>query len=552
MSYTAYELLALSPLVVILVLLLGFQWPARRAMPAAFAVTWIVAVFAWRVGARVWMASIMQGLVVALEVIYIVFGAVLLLRTLEQSGAIDRIKAGFVKLSPDPRIQAIIVGWAFGSFIEGASGFGTPAVVVGPLLVALGFPAAAAITTGLIIQSTAVSFGAVGTPILIGVKAGLDNPLVHTEAAALGVTFEEYVRLIGARVAIIHGIIGLFMPLVLSMVLTRFFGRKRSWREGLQVWRIAVLAGVSFCLPYAVAAHVLGPEFPSLVGGLISLPITILAARSRWFRPSESWSFVDAPERTRIERIGPSKGMPLWLAWTPYGILTLLLVASRLPIFPLGEWLRSADLSFANVFGSPIEISTTPLYLPGTLLLLTSFITLALHKINSRQFSTALQQSAGNLRDPLITMAFVVPLVRIFINTGYNPFDMLSMPLLLADAAARLARGIWPLVAPTIGAVGAFFAGSNTFSNMMFSLFQFGVAKRIGVDPSIIVALQAVGGAAGNIVSIHNIVAASAVVGLMGGEGRTMRRVLVPLLYYLLAAGAIGLIATRVIDGQGG
>jgi len=549
MSYIAYEVLALSPLVVILVLLLWLQWPARQAMPVAFVVTWIVAVFAWRVDARVWGASILQGLVVALEVIYIVFGAVLLLRTLEQSGAIDRIKAGFVRLSPDPRIQAIIVGWAFGSFIEGASGFGTPAAVVGPLLVALGFPAAAAITTGLIIQSTAVSFGAVGTPILIGVNTGLDNPLVHAEAARLGVTFAEYVRLIGGRVAIIHGIIGLFMPLVLSMVLTRFFGRKKSWKEGLQVWRVAALAGVSFCVPYVVAARFLGPEFPSLVGGLISLPVTILAARSRWFRPSEPWRFADTPERSRVERIGPSKSMPLWFAWTPYAILTLLLVTSRLPVFPLGGWLKAADLSFNNVLGSPIGISTTPLYLPGTMLLFTSLVTLGLHKMNWRQFRTALQQSAGNLRDPLIAMAFVVPLVRIFINTGYNPLDMLSMPLLLADAAARMARGIWPLVAPTIGAVGAFFAGSNTFSNMMFSLFQFGVAQRIGADPLTIVALQAVGGAAGNIVSIHNVVAASAVVGLMGGEGRTMRRVLAPLLYYLLAAGVIGLIATRLLGG---
>ncbi len=114
------------------------------------------------------------------------------------------------------------------------------------------------------------------------------------------------------------------------------------------------------------------------------------------------------------------------------------------------------------------------------------------------------------------------------------------MPIALADGVAALAGSAWPIFAPVIGGLGAFVAGSNTVSNMMFSLFQFGVGQRIGVDPTWIVALQAVGGAAGNMICVHNVVAAAAVVGLVGKEGAVIRLTLMPFLYYAFLPGAIG------------
>lgn len=543
-----YPLLALLPILLIFLLLVVRQWPARRAMPTAFAVTWLIAVIWWKSPVAWWAGSIVQGLVITLEVIYIIFGAILLLRILEQSGAIDRIKQGFLVLTPDPRLQAIIIGWAFGGFIEGASGFGTPAAVVGPLLLTLGFPASAAITTGLIIQSTPVSFGAVGTPLLIGVTTGLTNPSVQAEAIRLGLTFNEYIKLIGGKVGLYHGIIGTFIPLLLVMVLTRFFGKKKSWVEGLKVWRFALLAGLGFTIPYVIAANFIGLEFPSLLGGLVCLSLTILATRHPWFRPREIWGFTENRSKTKKKQNpNPSKSeFPIWLAWMPYVLLTLFLVGSRLPGLPFAAWLKGYKIAINGIFGSEIDIISTPLYLPGTMLFLTSLITVGLHGMKWKGFLYAFKESASNLKEPIITLAFVVPLVRIFINSGQNPIGLPSMPLLLAQTASSMFGQVWPLIAPIIGSLGAFIAGSNTFSNMMFSLFQFGVAKRIGIDPSTVVALQAVGGAAGNMVSVHNVVAASAVVGLSGKEGIIMRRVLMPLTYYLLAAGILGLIIIRL------
>ena len=139
-----------------------------------------------------------------------------------------------------------------------------------------------------------------------------------------------------------------------------------------------------------------------------------------------------------------------------------------------------------------------------------------------------------------VALVFTVPMVQVFINSsgGLSGYD--EMPLVLAKGVESLVGGAWPIFSPFIGGIGAAVAGSNTISNMMFSLFQFNVGVRIGVDPTWIVALQAVGGAAGNTICVHNVVAASAVVGLVGKEGLVIRKTLIVFVYYALLAGALG------------
>ena len=141
-------------------------------------------------------------------------------------------------------------------------------------------------------------------------------------------------------------------------------------------------------------------------------------------------------------------------------------------------------------------------------------------------------------------------MVRVFIDSGENAADLESMPLVVADAAARLAGAAWPFFAPSIGALGAFVAGSNTVSDLMFSLFQYGVADRIGAPHLVILGLQAVGGAAGNMIAVHNVVAASATVGLVGCEGALIRKTILPMIYYLVAAGILGLLFSYIIFPQ--
>ena len=149
--------------------------------------------------------------------------------------------------------QVILIAWLFGSFIEGASGFGTPAAIAAPLMVAIGFPPLAAVVFGLMIQSTPVSFGAVGTPMLVGVQGGLDKILITNELNLKGFEWEYFFKIIVSEVAVIHSICGTFMPLLLVLIMTRFFGKNKSWLEGLSILPFAFFSALSFTIPYLLA-----------------------------------------------------------------------------------------------------------------------------------------------------------------------------------------------------------------------------------------------------------------------------------------------------------
>jgi lactate permease len=544
-------LMALAPLGVVLVLLVALRWPARLTMPVAYVVAVLVALLYWGTPPASVAGATVGGLVTAITILYIVFGAILLLYTLQASGAIASIRAGFVAISPDRRIQAIIIAWLFGALIEGASGFGTPAAIAAPLLVAIGFPAMAAVMAALIIQSTPVSFGAVGTPILVGVHTGLAGQEA-VERLIAPMPLEAYLMQIAAHVALVHALVGFVIPLLMVGMITRFFGEERSFRRGFEVWPFALFAGLAFVVPYALVARLFGPEFPSLVGGLVGLAIVVPAARRGLLAPARPFEFPDReswPEdwsgtlQKDVGRGGLRARMGLPLAWTPYVLVALLLVASR-TIEPLTAALRgpSVTLALTDLFGSGIDAVAQPLYLPGTMLVSASLATFALHRIDLRGYAGAWARSGRTVLRAAPALLSAVPMVQVFINSPSERLD--SMPLVLAGAVAGLSGDYWPLLSPLIGALGAFIAGSNTISNMMFALFQLSAAEQIGLGAAgaaIVVALQAVGGAAGNMICIHNVVAASATVGLVDREGDLVRKALIPMTYYVIMAGLIGM-----------
>lgn len=552
MTLGILAVLSLLPIAAVALFLVGLRWPTSKAMPISYAVAVVLALGVWGVPRAQVAAATVNGLVIAASLLYIIFGAIFLLNTLQESGAMKAIRQGFTNITPDRRIQVIIIAWLFGSFIEGSAGFGTPAAVAVPLLVGLGFPGMAAVMAGMIIQSTPVSFGAVGTPILVGVNTGLStDPSIRDFALQAGAAdWNQFLAMIGAKVALLHAITGTLIPLFVVALMTRFFGEKRSFSEGLRVWKFALFAAFAMTIPYVVVAHLLGPEFPSMFGGLLGLAIVVPAA-GRGFLvppPEEQWDFAPRghwkPEWTGSIEVRDvahrSGGMSLLLAWTPYVLVGLFLVLTRLRGLPFSEWLRSWTLQISNIFGTEISASVQPLYLPGTIFVVVSLLTFLLHRMDTSALRRAVAASSRVMVGASAALVFTVPMVQVFINSGGGSTGYEKMPIVLAEGIAALAGSAWPIFAPFIGGLGAFVAGSNTVSNMMFSLFQFGVGQRIGVDPTWVVALQAVGGAAGNIICVHNVVAASAVVGLTGQEGTVIRKTLFPFVYYALLPGALG------------
>ncbi|MHB1064623.1 MAG: L-lactate permease [Georgenia sp.] len=550
-------LLAALPILIVGTLLIGLRWPAKYAMPVGLIAVVIIAAAVWRMSWTAIAASAVQGVLIAIGLLWIVFGALLLLETITKSGALDSIRAGFTRISADRRIQVIIIAWLFGSFIEGAAGFGTPAAVVSPLLLALGFPAMAAVMAGLIIQSTPVSFGAVGTPMNVGIGTGLsgtDGTLVDNAAAragVLGLDQSEFIAHTATQVATIHAIVGLLVPLFMVTLMTGFFGEKRDFRAGLAVAPFALYAALAMILPYLTVAYLLGPEFPALLGGFIGLVVVMFTSSRGFLMPKDVWDF---PPRRRwnprwMGTVNPAeeaahltKRMSMARAWSPYVIVALLLLVTRnipaVKAFLTGP----AVIKVQDIFGSGISQNMDLLYSPGAIFLLAILITYVLHRMRGKQIASSWKVASSQLLGAAFALLTALPLVRIFINSGtqFNDAGYASMPLTLAEGAATVAGTNWPILAPAIGALGAFVAGSNTVSNMMFSLFQFSTGEAIGAaSPETVVAAQAVGGAAGNMVAVHNVVAAAATVGLLGREGDLMRKTILPMTYYVLAAGAI-------------
>ncbi|RJL20580.1 L-lactate permease [Paracoccus siganidrum] len=543
-------ILALLPIATVFLLLVVLARSAKFSMLIAYVVTVATALLVWGTELTTVMGATVNGAVTAISLLYIVFGAILMLYTLEESGGIRAIRSGFTSISPDRRVQAIIIAWLFGSLIEGASGFGTPAAIAAPLLVAIGFPAMAAVMVTLIIQSTPVSFGAVGTPILVGVNTGLSGQqIVETTIAPMA--FTDYLFEIAVKVATIHGLVGFLIPLILVGMLTRFFGANRSFIEGFRIWKFALFAGLAFTVPYWISANLLGPEFPSLLGGIIGLLIVVPAAKRGLFIPRDSFDFPPRKDWDEawvgklddLEDHHASKPlMPLLKAWAPYVFVVLLLILTR-TVEPLKAWLTSPGMTvaFDDLFGSGINSRTQVLYLPGTVLILASMFTFFYHGMKGSDYAKALKSSGTTMMAAAPALLLAVPMVQVFLNSASD--RLASMPIVLAEGVSAAVGNAWPMFAPLIGAMGAFVAGSNTVSNMMFSLFQFSTAEQIGLGAAgagTVVALQAIGGAAGNMICVHNVVAASATVGLTDREGAIIRQTLIPMAYYVVQGGLIG------------
>ncbi|MEM9367840.1 MAG: L-lactate permease [Planctomycetota bacterium] len=553
-------IMSLVPLLVVAFFLVGRRWPASRAMPLAYTAATTVALAYWRLPSNQVLAATMNGLVIAVTLLYIIFGAILLLNTLERSGGLEVIRGGFHAIHPDRRVQVILIAWLFGSFIEGSAGFGTPAAVCVPLMVGLGFPPRAAVVAGMMIQSTPVSFGAVGTPIVFGVQKGLaGDPIVVEYARSLNLArWEELLPIIGLRVAALHAVIGTLVPLCLVVFMTRFFGNTRSIREGLEMTKFAVFAALAMTLPSVTIAWLLGPEFPSLLGGLTGLAIVIPAAKRGFLLPADAtWDFQSDQNDPDTKRNPPgseqadapeSTALSPWLAWLPYLLIGVLLVLTRLPGLPIKSWLQSMTIPASpdvlqELWGSSVSIAPVPwLYVPGSVFVLVALLTTLLHRMRVADVQQAWSTSARMVRRASPALLFAVPMVQVFLHSAGGEAGLGSMPSELAHGVSRVAGGFWPAMAPTLGGLGAFIAGSNTISNMTFALFQFQVALSIDADPLWVVALQAVGGAAGNVICVHNVVAACAVVGLTGDEGDVIRLTSLLFVYYVAFAGILGML----------
>jgi lactate permease len=552
-------LLAAIPIIVALILMVGLLWPSTRAMPLAWLACVVCGVVGWNLDLKFLMALSLQGVVVAIGVLVIVFGAILILYTLEKSGGMETIQYGMQNVSRDRRLQAIIIGFMFAAFIEGAAGFGTPAALAAPLLLALGFPAMAAAVICLVFNSVPVTFGAVGTPIIVGF--GPLKGLVAENAAAFGgnaaASFDFFCNAIGEYVTFMHAPMAVILTIFMLGFMTRFFGPENSWAIGFRAWKYCVFAAVCFLVPYLFLAWTLGPEFPSMLGGLLGIGVLVWGTQKGFCVPKkangddEIWDFAPqsewdpkwtgtVPTSTKTEF---HASMSQFQAWLPYVIICALLVVTRINEWGIKGWLLAKKIPFNGILGfEKVNASIDILYLPGTFFIIVALLTIFLHKMSATAAKEAWAESIRKMKSPTIALVFAVALVSVFRGSAINPLGVPSMPLALATFVSDVAGDIWPMLASYMGGLGAFITGSNTVSDMMFGEFQWGMAELQKLPRQIILAAQASGGAMGNMICVHNIVAACAVVGLSGREGEVFRRTFLPFVLYGVIVGIVCLL----------
>lgn len=534
-----YAVAAFLPILMTVVLMAALNWPAKRVLPLGWALTAAVAVLFWGMDLRHLAAFSLFGMLKAFDLLVIIFGAILILNTLKQSGAMAAINRGFHGISADRRVQVILVGWLFGAFIEGAAGFGTPAALAGPLLVGLGFPPLAAAMAALVMNSTPVSFGAVGTPIF-GALSTLQDSVSGFNEHAFALALTRWV-------ALLHACAGVLTPLLAICLLTWFFGRERSLRPAFAATPFALFSGIAFVVPYAAIAWTLGPELPSLLGGLIGLFVVLTATRAGFLVPKTAWDFPardewDATWTAKVD-VGESteSGMSLARAWTPYVLVAAILVVTRVPRFGIRDVLFSWELSYRDILGvKGLDYGFQYGRLPGIVpFLLVVLVTHAIHRMPWSQIRKAWTISLRQIGGAALALIAGVAMVQVMLKSGTTEADLPSMTTAMASAAAGVSGRAFPFFSPFIGILGAFIAGSNTVSNILFASLQYETAVILGMPALLIVSLQVVGGAIGNMICVNNVVAACATVGVLGAEGRIIRRNAVPCFAYAVAVAMI-------------
>ena len=527
-------LIAFLPIFATLVLMMAFNWPAKWSLLVSWAVAFVLGVLFFDVDIAALAAGSGYGMLSAIEVIIVITGAILVMNTLKASGATAAINRGFMNICPDKRVQACIIGFSFASFIEGAAGFGTPAALAGPLLVTLGFPPMAAAMATLIFDSAAVSFGAVGTPVSTGL-------------AMLGLGGDaKFAADFGFWTAVPHAIAAVFLPLVVLMLVTKLFSHDKSVKPALEAAPFAFFSGLSFAVPFLLITKFIGYEFASLLAALISMALSIAAAKTGFLVPKKTWDFGD-PEQWDYEwqatrRVSPiaESNMNLTLAWVPYVLIALLLVATRIPQLGLKGVLTGGApfvVGIDNLFGfDNLDWRLKWAYVPGAVFILVALITNLIHKMSFKKIKESWKDTFDQVTGAAIAMIFGLALVEVMKFDNANGISMMDT---MARTLANLGEGLYMVICPFIGVLGSFVSGSNTVSMTLFTNLQYETANALSLPAVLIVAMQCVGGAVGNMVCINNSVAACATIGTTGREGTLIKINALPMVVYTLMTVAV-------------
>ena len=294
-------------------------------------------------------------------------------------------------------------------------------------------------------------------------------------------------------------------------------------------WTLFV--GVIYVLTAYGTASFIGFEFVSIITPIITLLVVTISTKYGFLVPKD----LEETENEKTE-------MSLFKAWSPYLVVVVLLLLTRI-VEPLKELLLSIDfLSLSNVLGTSISSSFAIFYSPGAVLILASVFASIYQKKGLKEFKNAIRDTKKVIIGASLALIPTLIMVTIYTNSQFNGLDLESMPTYFANNLGSIFGGMWSVMSPFLGMLGSFVSGSATVSNLTFGNVQYSIANTVNLDTNIIMAEQVIGAAIGNMICVHNVVAASSVVGLENQEGIIIKKTIIPALIYATLVAIISFI----------
>ncbi|RDL18871.1 MULTISPECIES: L-lactate permease [Serratia] len=502
---------AALPIAFFFLALIKLKLKGHIAATLTVGIALLVALFLYRMPIDRALAAVVYGFFYGLwPIAWIIIAAVFVYQISVKTGQFDIIRSSILSITPDQRLQMLIVGFCFGAFLEGAAGFGAPVAITAALLVGLGFNPLYAAGLCLIVNTAPVAFGAMGIPIIVaGQVTGLDS-------FAIG-------QMVGRQ-----------LPFLTIIVLFWIMAIMDGWRGIKETWPAVVVAGGSFALAQYLSSNFLGPELPDIISSLVSLVCLTLFLRV--WQPKRLFRFDNAEgavaDQTLVQQhyaLGQ-----IIRAWMPFIFLTATVTLWSIPPFKalfaqggaLYEWVFSIPVPFLDKLVAkmpPVVANITPYVAvfkldwfsaTGTAIMVAAIVSVIYLRMKPKDALTTLAETLKALMLPIYSIGMVLAFAFISNYSG------LSATLALALAHTGSA---FTFFSPFLGWLGVFLTGSDTSSNALFAALQATTAQQIGVSDVLLVAANTTGGVTGKMISPQSIAIACAAVGLVGKESDLFR-----------------------------
>ena len=529
------SLIASLPILFFFFALIKLQLKGYVAASWTVAIALAVALLFYKMPVANALASVVYGFFYGLwPIAWIIIAAVFVYKISVKTGQFDIIRSSILSITPDQRLQMLIVGFCFGAFLEGAAGFGAPVAITAALLVGLGFKPLYAAGLCLIVNTAPVAFGAMGIPILVaGQVTGIDS-------------FE------------IGQMVGRQLPFMTIIVLFWIMAIMDGWRGIKETWPAVVVAGGSFAIAQYLSSNFIGPELPDIISSLVSLLCLTLFLK-RW-QPVRVFRFGDlgaSQVDMTLAHTGYTAGQVL-RAWTPFLFLTATVTLWSIPPFKalfasggaLYEWVINIPVPYLDklVARMPPVVSEATAYAAvfkfdwfsatGTAILFAALLSIVWLKMKPSDAISTFGSTLKELALPIYSIGMVLAFAFISNYSG------LSSTLALALAHTGHA---FTFFSPFLGWLGVFLTGSDTSSNALFAALQATAAQQIGVSDLLLVAANTTGGVTGKMISPQSIAIACAAVGLVGKESDLFRFTVKHSLIFTCIVGVITTLQAYVL-----